>query len=421
MNATEVTGAGRETAAALDRDDPLAFARERFALPSDLIYLDGNSLGALPRAVAPRLARTVEHDWGQRLVRSWNDPWIGLWRCAGAKIARLLGVPKEDVAVADSVSVNLFKLLGAALALRPDRHVVLLDGGDFPTDLYVADGICGGLGANAVVRRVSGDLVRALASGAADEPVAVVLASHASYRTGALWDMAAVTRAAHDAGALVVWDLSHSAGVVDLDLDAADVDFAVGCGYKYLSGGPGAPSFLYVAPRLQAAAHSPIQGWLGHRDFFAFAGSYQPAPGVARFQCGTWPVLSLSALDAALDVFDGVDMAAVRAKSLALSSLFLDRIAPLVENHGVVVATPSATQQRGSQVSLRHGDGYAVVQALAERGVLGDFRTPDVMRFGFAPLYVRYVDVWDATEALVEVFASGVYRQTRFQERAPIT
>jgi kynureninase len=411
----------RARATSLDRNDPLARVRDRFILPAGQIYLDGNSLGALPKAVVARVTRAVEKEWGEGLVRSWNDPWIDLWRSAAGKIARLVGARAEDVAVADSVSVNLFKLLGAALALRPERNVILIDGGEFPTDLYVTEGVCAMLGARATLRRVEGDLVAALDDAALENQVAVVLISHASYRTGALADMASITRAAHGAGALVIWDLSHTAGVVDVDLGGSDADFAVGCGYKYLSGGPGAPSFLYVAPRLQADAHSPIQGWLGHQDVFAFASTYQPAPGVDRFQCGTWPVLSLSALDEALDVFADVDMAAVRAKSRALSTLFLEQVAPLVNRHGVVIKTPTDPSQRGSQVSLGHPEGYAVIQALIEQGVVGDFRTPDVMRFGFAPLYVRFVDVWDAAAALTEVLDSRIYRAERFRARGKVT
>lgn len=406
----------RDRAAALDRDDPLAGVRERFALADGLIYLDGNSLGALPKAVAGRLARTVEHEWGARLVRSWNDPWIDLWRSAAGKIARLIGARAADVAVADSVSVNLFKLLASGLSLRPGRRVVLIDDADFPTDRYVAEGLCTMLGGRATLRRAKGDLGAVL-----DRDVAIVLSSHASYLTGALADMPAVTHAAHDVGALVLWDLSHTAGVVDVDLGGSDVDFAVGCGYKYLNGGPGAPSFLYVAPRLQAEARSPIQGWLGHEDVFAFAERYQPAPGVDRFQCGTWPVLSLSALDQALDVFSDLDVTSIRAKSLALSTFFIERIGPLLDRHEMTVATPVDPSRRGSQVALCHPEGHAVIQALIERDVVGDFRMPNVMRFGFAPLYVRFVDVWDAAAALADVLDSGTYREERFRARAKVT
>ncbi len=406
----------REQFLAFDAQDPLAEVRERFVLADELIYLDGNSLGALPKAVAGRLAHTVEQEWGVRLVRSWNDPWIDLWRSAGGKIARLIGARGEDVAVADSVSVNLFKLLASGLDLRPNRRVVLIDDSDFPTDRYVADGLCNLLGDRVTLRRAKGDLRRAL-----DDDVAIVLSSHASYLTGALADMRAVTHAVHEAGALMLWDLSHTAGVVDIDLSGCDVDFAVGCGYKYLSGGPGAPSFLYVAPRLQDEARTPLQGWLGHEDIFAFADHYRPAPGVERFQCGTWPVLSLSALDEALDVFEALDMAAIRAKSQALSARFLELIEPLIDRHGITVTTPIEPQDRGSQISLSHPDGYAVIRALIERGVIGDFRMPDIMRFGFAPLYVRFVDVWDAAAALTDVLDSGSYRAERFRARTKVT
>ncbi len=410
---------GRADAEALDRADPLAAYRDRFALPPDICYLDGNSLGALPGGVAEAVAETVEQQWGVGLVRSWNDPWVDIPARVAGRIAGLLGADPAAVTVADSVSVNLFKALAASCLLRPGRSTILCDGGEFPTDLYVADGLARLLGERARVRLIDdGDFEVPLRDGA---DVAVVLASHVSFRTGAMRDLGRLVAAAHRAGALFVVDLSHSAGVVDLDLASSGVDFAVGCGYKYLNGGPGAPSFLYVAPAHHEAARTPIQGWIGHADFFAFEPTYRPAAGAARFQGGTWPILSLVALDAALAVFDGVSMAAVRAKSVALGELFLARVAPWLAPELSRLASPRRPERRGSQLAFHHDDGYAVVQALIERGVIGDFRTPDVIRFGFAPLYLRYVDVFDAAEAFVEVVRTRAWDAPRFRERGAVT
>lgn len=419
----------RNDLARLDDTDPLAAVRGEFLLPEGTLYFDGNSLGPLTRTTSERL-RQVEDEWRRDLISSWNrHDWIGLPRCAGAKIASLVGASADDVVVCDSVSVNLFKLMAAGV-----RHVSSKDAGrrriavqadHFPTDLYLADGLAGLLGDETV--RLQPEQIDRLAEGATDAlgpdvaDVAVVSLGHVDFRTGRLLDLAAITRTVHEAGALVLWDLSHSAGALPVRLTDTDVDLAVGCGYKYLNGGPGAPSFLYVAPRLQTHLQTPLPGWFGHADPFAFSDCYEPADGVERFVCGTPPVLSLAALDAALDVWDGVSIGDVRTKSLALGDAFLRLVRERLAEFGVESVTPQEHDLRGSQVSLRHGDAYAVVQALIERDVVGDFRAPDLLRFGFCPLYLRHVDVWDAVETLRDVLASGVYREERFLRRGKVT
>jgi kynureninase len=410
--------ADRAQCAALDAADPLAGFRGLFALPEGVVYLDGNSLGALPRAAADQVRAAVEQEWGRGLIRSWNDAgWYDLPRGLGERIAPLVGAGPGQVVVCDSTSVNLFKALTAALGLRPGRRTVIAELDSFPTDLYVAEGAGRWPGGGAPPeRRLIGRDGAGLAD-LLDEQVAVVLLSHVDYRTGSLHDMAAATALAHRHGALVVWDLCHSAGALPVHLDACGADFAVGCTYKYLNGGPGSPAFLYVAQRHQEAAASPLTGWFGHAAPFAFEPDYSPAPGVGRFLVGTPPVLSLAALRASLELWAAVDLTAVRAKSLALAQLFIDR----ADRLGLEVLTPREPSARGSQVSLRHEHGYAVVQALIERGVIGDFRAPDVMRFGFAPLYLSFAEVWDAADALAGVLADGAWRDERFSVRGAVT
>jgi kynureninase len=407
----------RATCAVRDAADPLAHLRDAFVLPDGVIYLDGNSLGPLPRAVRERLGRTVDGEWGEGLIRSWNAAgWIDLPRRAGDKIARLVGARPGEVVCADSTSVNLFKLLVAALRLRPGRRAVLSERGNFPTDLYVAEGALALLGGHEL-KLVGADEV----SAAIDADTACVLLTHVDFRSGRMHDLKAVTEAAHRAGALVIWDLAHSAGAVSLDLAGADADFAVGCGYKYLNGGPGAPAFLYVRGDLQARLAQPLTGWMGHARPFDFAPDYAPAPGIGRALAGTPPILSLAALDAALDLWDGVDMAELRAKSVALAELFIALVEGTCTGLGLALASPREAARRGSQVSFRHAEGYAVMQALIARGVIGDFRAPDLLRFGFAPLYLRFVDVFDAAAALREVLAGRAYDSPAFRRRAKVT
>jgi len=405
------------TPAELDAADPLRDRREHFVLPEGVLYLDGNSLGALPVHTPARVAELVEREWGQGLIRSWNEAgWYDLPRGLGDRIAPLVGAAPGQVVVCDSTSVNLFKVLTAALRLRPERRVLVSEEGSFPTDLYLTEGVIGGAGdgPGGYRRRLLGREEHSLEALDAllDADTAVLLLSHVDYRTGRLRDMAAVTELAHRHGALVVWDLCHSAGALPVRLDDCGVDFAVGCGYKYLNGGPGAPAFLYAAERHHAAAEQPLTGWFGHAEPFAFETGYRPAPGIGRFLTGTPPLLALAGLQAALGIWEEVDLDALRAKSLALTDLFLDLTAPL----GLEVLTPLPPEQRGSQVSLRHPQARAVMAALIERGVIGDFRAPDVVRFGFTPLYLSYADVAAAARALCEVVGSGIWREPRFAD-----
>jgi kynureninase len=390
--------------------------RERFVLPDGVVYLDGNSLGALPRATPARVAAVVEREWGAGLIRSWNDAgWIGLPRRVGDKIARLIGARAGEVIVADSTSVNLFKLLAGALALNPGRRVILTEDDNFPTDLYVAEGVAALLGAE--LRRVPADAVL----DAVDERVAVVSLTHVSYRTGRMYDLARVTARAHGAGALALWDLAHTAGAMRVDLDAAGVDLAVGCGYKYLNGGPGAPAFLFVAERHQAAFRSPLSGWMGHAEPFAFAPGYRAADGIARGLVGTPPILSLAALEVGVDLALEADLDDVRRKSVALCERFIALVEQECAGFGLRLASPRDAAQRGSQVCFAHPEGYAIMQALIARGVIGDFRAPDILRFGFAPLYIRFADVATAVHHLREVLHSREWDAPRFKRRATVT
>ncbi|HST91258.1 MAG TPA: kynureninase [Brevundimonas sp.] len=408
----------RQTCLALDAADPLAFARPRFSMPNGILYLDGNSLGALPRAAAERVRAAVEKQWGEDLIASWNrHDWIGLPQRVGSRIARLVGAEASEVLAADSVSVNLFKLAAAAVrAKAPGRRTVVIERGDFPTDLYILQGLAT-LAPDIEVRAVQpGSLASAL-----DDTTAVVLLSHVHYRSGAVRDMAQTNALIHEKGALSLWDLSHSCGVLDVALNRDGADLAAGCGYKYLNGGPGAPAFVFVAERHQSELNNPLSGWMGHARPFDFVEDYAPAPGIARWLCGTPPVLSMSALDAALDAFDGVDMAAVRSKAGALGDLFIERVEARCGRHGLTLVSPREAAARGGQVSFACENGWAVMQNLIARGVIGDFRRPDVIRFGFAPLYVGYADVWDAAEVLADILDSGSWQDERYQATAAVT
>ncbi|MFC3581396.1 kynureninase [Sphingomonas hylomeconis] len=401
----------------LDAADPLAAFRARFVLPDGQTYLDGNSLGALPRATAARLADTVTREWGQGLIGSWNAAgWIGAPQRIGAKIARLIGAAPTEVIAADSTSVNLFKLLAAACAAQPDRRVIVTEQGNFPTDLYVAQGVAAYL-PGVEVRAVP----RAQIAAAIDADVAVVMLTHVHYKTGAMYDMPAVTRMAQAQGALMLWDLSHSAGAVALDLAAANADLAVGCGYKYLNGGPGAPAFLFVAEHHQASLRSPLTGWMGHAAPFDFDDAYEAAPGMDRFLCGTPPILGMAALEIGIDLFLEADRTALFAKSRALCSLFVELVEERCAGLGLTLASPRDPQARGSHISLAHRDAYPVMQALIAHGVTGDFRAPDILRFGFTPLYVGYEDVWRAVEILRDVLTSKSWDSDTYRRRAAVT
>ena len=404
--------------AALDAADPLAGFRERFVLPEGVIYLDGNSLGALPRETPARVDAVMRREWGTGLIRSWNTAdWIGAPPRVGSKIARLIGAKAHEVVVADSTSVNLHKLIVAALTARPERTVVLSEPGNFPTDLYMVQTAVATLGGG---RRLELAERHQLRERITDE-TALVLLTHVHYKTADMYDMAAVTAAAHAKGALVLWDLSHSVGAVPLDLNACDADLAVGCGYKFLNGGPGAPAFLFVAERHHDALRSPLGGWMGHARPFAFVDDYEPAPGIARFLCGTPPILAVAALECGVDLHLEVDMQVVAAKSRALADLFIGLVETRCREYGVALVGPPRGAPRGSHVSFRHPEGYAIMQALIARGVIGDFRAPDIMRFGLTPLYLRFADVARAVDILEDVLRTDAWRAPAFQIRQAVT
>jgi kynureninase len=408
----------RADLAALDRSDPLAAGREQFMLPPGIVYLDGNSLGPLPKSTAAAVARVVEREWGEGLIRSWNAAgWIDAPAKVGDKIARVIGARPGEVIVADSTSINLFKVLASALDLAPGRHVIVSEAENFPTDLYMIEGLAALLGGRHERRVVPADGIDA----AVDGDTAVVVLTHVNYRSGAMHDMALLSRLAHARGALMIWDLSHSAGAMPLDVSGAGADFAVGCGYKYLNGGPGAPAFVYVAERHQAAYRQPLSGWLGHAEPFAFEGAYRPATGIARCLVGTPPILSLAALDAGVDLLLGCDLAALRAKSVRLGDLLVELVEQRCAAHELAVLSPRDGAARGSQVSFRHPQGYPVMQALIARGVIGDFRAPDILRFGLGALYLRYVDVWDAVTALADVLDTKAWDDPMFHRRGAVT
>ena len=404
-----------EHAQQLDAADPLAFARERFRLPEGIIYLDGNSLGALPTAAPAALANTAERQWGEDLIASWNrHGWIDWPTRIAAKLAPIVGASPDELLIADSTSVCLFKVLAAATKARPDRKIVVTQQHNFPTDLYVVQGLCDMLGLR--MKAVPADQVL----DAIDEDTAAVTLTHVDYRSASIHDMAAIDEAAKAAGALAVWDLSHSAGAIELGLHSTGSQLAIGCGYKYLNGGPGAPAYIYVARHLQDELHSPLQGWMGHAEPFAFVDDYRPASGILKFLTGTPSILALAALEAGLDTFDGIPMRDLAAKSRALSQLFVEEVEAR-SGSKVRLASPRDPAQRGSHVVFAHPEGYAVMQALIARGVIGDFRAPDLMRFGFAPLYNSFSDMVRAAEILADILHSREWDQPRFKERAKVT
>ena len=402
-----------EQARAMDSADPLREYRERFALPEGIIYLDGNSLGALPRSTPEHLGALISREWGDSLIGGWNKHgWIDAPQRVGARIAALIGAKPNEVLVADSTSVNLFKLLVAAARLS-DRKVLLSESGNFHTDLHIAAGVADLLGLKLdiaprrdVERRIGAD-------------TNLLLLTHVHYKTAETFDMAAVTARAKQAGVTTVWDLSHSAGAVPLDLNGAGAELAVGCGYKYLNGGPGAPAFLYVAEALQERIGNPLQGWMGHAEPFAFTDDYRPAGGISRFLTGTPPVLGIAALEGGLDTFDGVTMERLWRKSVTLFEVFhacMERHCPEL---GCI--TPRAPEQRGSHISFRHDHAYELCQALIEQNVIGDFRAPDVIRFGLTPLYLGFEDVVRAVDRLAEILRSESWREPRFAVRLKVT
>lgn len=404
---------------AMDAADPLRGFRDRFTLPEGVIYLDGNSLGAASPAVFEELRQAAMEEWGQGLIRSWNSAgWFALPLELGDSIGRLIGAAAGQTVVSDSTSVNIYKALHAALAMRPGRNVIVAEGDSFPTDLYMAEGVASTrAGTTLRLEGVDAPKIEDLI----DEQVAVVLVNHVNYKSGELRDMAALTRRIHDAGALVIWDLCHSAGALPVELDEAGADFAVGCTYKYLNGGPGSPAFIYAALRHHGAITQPLSGWWGHARPFAFEQSFAGGEGIKRFLCGTQPILSLRALKGVLGVWNDVDMAELRRKSIALTDLFIQLVEDRCGRYGVELETTRDSEKRGSQVSFIHSNSYEVMQALIERGVIGDFRAPSTMRFGFTPLYVGYRDVWQAVMVLEDILRTGSWREERFAVRSAVT
>jgi kynureninase len=404
-----------DEAGTLDGADLLAFARERFRLPEGIIYLDGNSLGALPAAAPAALAHTAERQWGEDLIASWNKhQWIDWPTIIAAKLAPIVGAKPNELLIADSTTVCLFKLIASAARARPGKRKIVGQQGNFPTDLYVAEGVAAMVGLD-FTPVPSSEILSAI-----DENTAVVTLSQVDYRSGAVPDMRAINEVARAAGALTLWDLSHSVGAIEIDLDGNGCDLAVGCGYKYLNGGPGAPAFIYVAERLQDELANPLPGWMGHAKPFAFTDDYRPSAGIQRFLTGTPSVLGMAALAAGIDTFDGIAMADVQAKSRTLSQLFIDEVEARCGGE-VRLASPRDPAARGSHIVLAHPEGYAVVQALIARGVIGDFREPDLMRFGFTPLYTSYAEVVRAAEILGEIIQSREWDQPRFKARAKVT
>ncbi len=413
----------RNECVALDQHDPLAPLRNEFLLPEGLIYLDGNSLGVTPKASVSRARQLVQHEWAANLIQSWNKAgWFDLPTRLGDKLAPLIGANAGEVVVTDSTSINLFKALAGALriqSLEPataQRKVIVTERSNFPSDIYIAQGLSQWLNRGYQLRLVDSpeELHEAI-----DSDTTVVMLTHVNYRSAHMLDLQGVTAHAHRQGALIIWDLAHSAGAVPVELNLANADFAVGCTYKYLNGGPGSPAFIWVAPRHQAHFFHPLSGWWGHAAPFAMDPSYQAGSGIKRALCGTQPVISLALVECGLDIFSRTDMGAIRKKSLALTDLFIDLVETRCAMHPLKLATPREHHLRGSHVSVEHPDGYAVMQSLIERGVIGDYREPHIMRFGFTPLYLRFSDVWDAVDTLFDILDSSAYQSG--QARVAVT
>ncbi|BAQ78649.1 kynureninase [Pseudomonas sp. St29] len=407
----------------LDEQDPLAPLRQQFALPEGVIYLDGNSLGARPVAALERARQVIEQEWGDGLIRSWNSAgWRDLSQRLGDRLAPLIGAGSGEVVITDTTSINLFKVLSAALQVQagraPERRVIVSESSNFPTDLYIAEGLTRMLEQGYSLRLVdSPDQLPA----AIDQDVAVVMLTHVNYKTGYMHDMQAVTGLIHEAGALSIWDLAHSAGAVPVELTRSGADYAIGCTYKYLNGGPGSQAFAWVAPALCNLVTQPLSGWFGHARQFDMATQYEPASGIARYLCGTQPITSLAMVECGLEVFEQTDMQSLRRKSLALTDLFIELVEQRCAGHDLKLVTPRDHAKRGSHVSFEHPEGYAVIQALIARGVIGDYREPRIMRFGFTPLYTRFSEVWDAVQILGEILDEKTWAQAQFQVRHSVT
>ena len=402
----------------LDKQDPLARLRDEFEIPTGLIYLNGNSLGVLPKAAKARMADVISREWGEGLIRSWNTHnWISLPQRIGAKLAGIMGAKEHEVIVSDSTSVNLFKLAAAAVKLRPNRTKIITEPGNFPTDLYILNGVKNFINQEIEIITVpSNEVMQHI-----DEDTALVCLTHVHYKSGTMLNMKDITAAAHAKGALMMWDLSHSTGAVPLALNDANADLAVGCGYKYLNGGPGAPAFLYVADKHLKELEQPLTGWFGHANAFAMSDDFEAAPGIEKTLCGTTPVIGASALEVGVDIMTKVEPQQLRDKSLALSEYFIRLMEPLRETYGFELATPKDQSIRGSQVSYTHPEGYAIMQALIAQDIIGDFRAPNILRFGFAPLYVQYIDLWNTVKALEKIMHEGSWDQAQFRAKNKVT
>jgi len=407
----------------LDAQDPLAPLRNQFALPAGVIYLDGNSLGARPVAALERAKAVIAEEWGNGLIRSWNSAgWADLSQRLGNRLAPLIGARDGEVVITDTTSINLFKVLSAALTVQreraPSRKVIVSEASNFPTDLYIAEGLTELLQQGYSLRLVNSpdELPQAI-----DQDTAVVMLTHVNYKTGYMYDMQAQTALSHECGALAIWDLAHSAGAVPIDLHQAGADYAIGCTYKYLNGGPGSQAFVWVNPALVDVVTQPLSGWFGHTRQFAMESRYAPSQGIARYLCGTQPITSLAMVECGLDIFAQTDMASLRAKSLALTDLFIERVESRCAAHDLTLITPREHARRGSHVSFEHPEGYAVIQALIVRGVIGDYREPRIMRFGFTPLYTSFAEVWDAVEILGEILDQKAWDQPQFKLRHSVT
>lgn len=407
----------------LDEQDPLAPLRQQFALPEGVIYLDGNSLGARPVASLERARQVIEQEWGDGLIRSWNSAgWRDLPQRLGDRLAPLIGAGGGEVVITDTTSINLFKVLSAALQVQaeraPERRVIVSESSNFPTDLYIAEGLTRMLQQGYSLRLV--DSPEQLPA-AIDQDTAVVMLTHVNYKTGYMHDMQAVTGLIHEAGALSLWDLAHSAGAVPVELNRSGADYAIGCTYKYLNGGPGSQAFAWVAPALCDLVTQPLSGWFGHARQFDMATQYEPSSGIARYLCGTQPITSLAMVECGLEIFEQTDMQSLRRKSLALTDLFIELVEQRCAGHDLKLVTPRDHAKRGSHVSFEHPEGYAVIQALIARGVIGDYREPRIMRFGFTPLYTRFSEVWEAVQILGEILDEKTWAQAQFQVRHSVT
>jgi kynureninase len=413
-----MTALKREDFLKLDRGDQLAPFRKEFYIPKGVIYMDGNSLGIMPKATAARVREVTEGEWAHHLIKSWNTAdWFNAPRRIGDKIAGIIGAEKGEVVVTDSTSINLFKAISAALVIKSDRSVIVMEGSNFPTDNYITQGLVAFLGGQHKIRFVEKDGIM----DAIDDSVAVVSLTDVHYKTGHRQDMKAVTSKAHQQGALTVWDLCHSTGAIPIDLNETRADFAVGCGYKYLNGGPGAPAFIFVAKRHQDKVKQPLTGWWSHKAPFDFTRDYEIGEGINRMLCGTQPIVSLCALEVGVDIMARADIHKIREKSKRMGDLFIAAVEQKCNDNGFDIVSPRPAGQRGSQVSLSHENGYAIMQALIERGVIGDFRAPDILRFGLTPLYLRYVDVWDAVDILSDIMAKEIWKAPKYSIRVAVT